>query len=56
MDMSATSMVARQVDDGRYEVDGELFTMLGEWTLTVRIAGTGSEPAEQAQFTVEAKP
>jgi hypothetical protein len=56
MDMSATNLVARQVEDGRYEVGGELFTMLGEWTLTVHIDGPGSEPAERARFTVDAKP
>ena len=56
MDMSGPSVIARRVGDGRYEAEGEVFTMLGDWTVTVRIEGPGSQPAEQAQFTVEAVP
>ena len=54
--MSGPSVIARRVGDGRYEAEGEVFTMLGDWTVTVRIEGPGSQPAEQAQFTVEAVP
>ena len=56
MDMSGPSVIARRVGDGRYEAEGEVFTMLGDWTVTVRVEGPGSQPAEQAQFTVEAVP
>jgi hypothetical protein len=56
MDMSGPTVIARRVGDGRYEAEGEVFTMLGDWTVTVRVEGPGSQPAEQAQFTVEAVP
>jgi hypothetical protein len=54
MNMPAASLVADEIEPGRYEARDELFTMLGDWTLTVRIEGTGFD--EEAQFTVEAVP
>jgi YtkA-like protein len=56
MDMSGPTVIATEIGAGRYEVGGELFTMLGEWTLNVRVEGEGGAAAEQAQFTVEAVP
>lgn len=55
MGMDGPTIVAEEVEPGRYEANGSFFTMLGESTLTVRIeAGAGSD--EEATFAVEAKP
>jgi hypothetical protein len=56
MDMTGPSIVAEEIEAGRFEAEGELFEMLGDWTLTVRIDAPGSKADEQAQFTVDAKP
>jgi hypothetical protein len=56
MDMTGPSLVAEEIEAGRFAAEGELFEMLGEWTLTVRIDAPGGEPSEQAQFTIDAKP
>jgi len=56
MEMNGLTIVADEIETGRYEAQGDLFTMLGESTLTVRIEGSGSAAAEQATFTVEAEP
>jgi YtkA-like len=56
MDMTGPSVVAEEIEPGRFEAKGELFTMLGEWNLAVRVEGGSAEPDEQAMFTVEAVP
>jgi hypothetical protein len=54
MDLSGPTVVADELRPGRDEARGDLFTMLGETTLTVRIqaGGTGEEIAT---FAVEAE-
>ena len=56
MDMTGPSVVADEVRTGRYEAKGEFFTMLGEWTLAVRIDGGDTTSDEQAVFTLDAVP
>jgi hypothetical protein len=56
MDMTGPSVVAEEIEPGRFEAKGELFTMLGEWNLAVRVEGGSADPDEQAMFTVEAVP
>jgi hypothetical protein len=54
--MTGPSVVAEEIEPGRFEAKGELFTMLGEWNLAVRVEGGSADPDEQAMFTVEAVP
>lgn len=54
--MPGVRLPARQVAPGRYEANGELFTMLGDWTVTVRISEPGSRSAQDAAFPVRAVP
>lgn len=58
MDMPGPTVVADEIESGRYEATGELFPMLGEWDLTVRIEETGAseDEVEEATFTIEAVP
>lgn len=55
MGMDGPTVVADELEPGRYEARGDLFTMLGESTLTVRIEASGADE-ETATFTVEAEP
>ena len=48
--------IADEIETGRFEAEGEFFTMLGKWTLAVRIEGGGATSDEQAVFTLEAIP
>ena len=48
------TLVADEIEPGRYQATGELFTMLGEWTLTVRVESAGAD--DEATFTIEADP
>lgn len=54
MGMRGPTVVADEIEPSRYEATGDLFTMLGEWTLTVEIETTDAH--EEATFTVEAEP
>ncbi|HEU0041754.1 MAG TPA: FixH family protein [Jiangellaceae bacterium] len=54
MGMTRPALVADEVEPGRYRATGELFSMLGEWTLTVRIESAGAD--DEATFTVKADP
>lgn len=54
MDMSGPTVVADELRPGRYNARGDLFTMLGEATLTVRIQAGGAGE-ETATFAVEAE-
>jgi hypothetical protein len=54
MGMTRPTLVADEIEPGRYQATGELFTMLGEWTLTVRVESAGAD--DEATFTVEADP
>jgi hypothetical protein len=52
MGMTRPALVADELEPGRYRATGELFSMLGEWTLTVRVEAAGAD--DEATFTVEA--
>jgi len=54
MAMTRPELVADEIEPGRYRATGELFSMLGEWTLTVRVERAGAD--DKATFTVEADP
>lgn len=54
MGMTRPALVADEIEPGRYRATGELFSMLGEWTLTVRIESAGAD--DEATFTVKAEP
>ncbi len=54
MGMTRPALVADEIEPGRYRATGELFSMLGEWTLTVRVERAGAD--DEATFTVEADP
>lgn len=54
MGMTGPTLAADEIEPGRYQATGALFTMLGEWTLTVRVEGAGAD--DEATFTVETDP
>lgn len=54
MGMTGETLVANEIEPGRYRATGALFTMLGEWTLTVRVESAGTD--DEATFTVETDP
>ncbi|MFG1708641.1 FixH family protein [Nonomuraea sp. M3C6] len=56
MGMTGELLRARQIAPGRYEANGELFSMLGDWTVTVRISKPGPNPTQEALFAVTAVP
>jgi YtkA-like len=56
MGMPGALLPARQTAPGRYEASGELFTMLGDWTVTVRISEPGPRSTQEAVFAVRAVP
>ena len=53
MGMTRPALVADELEPGRYRATGELFSMLGEWNLTVRVERAGVD--DEATFTVDAK-
>src|SRR5215470_450756 len=55
MHMDGVQLAARPTGPGRYEAGGDLFPMLGEWSVVVRISRPGSA-AQEAVFTVTAVP
>jgi hypothetical protein len=50
MGMAAPEQVAQSVGPGRYQVQGEFFSMIGEWEVDVRVSTGGKE--EVARFKV----
>jgi len=56
MRMTREPLRARPTAPGRYEVDDDLFTMLGDWTVTVRVSVAGSTSPQEAVFPVKAVP
>src|SRR5262245_55027269 len=50
MGMTRPAVVADELGPGRYRATGELFSMLGKWTLTVRVESAGAH--DEATFTV----
>jgi hypothetical protein len=56
MGMVGPAVLAEQIAPGRYEASGELFTMLGDWTITVRVTEPGSASPQEAVFTVTVVP
>jgi YtkA-like len=56
MRMTGEPLRAGPTAPGRYEVNDDLFTMLGDWTVTVRISMPGSTSTQEAVFTVKAVP
>ena len=53
MGMTRPALVADELEPGRYRATGELFSMLGEWRLTVRVEKAGA--GDEATFTVKAE-
>jgi hypothetical protein len=53
MGMTRPDLVADELEPGRYRATGELFSMLGEWNLTVRVERAGVD--DEATFTFDAK-
>jgi len=53
MGMTRPELVADEIGPGRYRATGELFSMLGEWRLTVRVEKAGA--GDEATFTVKAE-
>lgn len=56
MRMTGEPLRARPTAPGRYEVSDDLFAMLGDWTVIVRISIPGSTSTQEAVFTVKAVP
>jgi hypothetical protein len=56
MRMTGAQLRAPQTAPGRYEAAGDLFTMLGDWTVIVRISEPGVGSAQEAAFPVRAVP
>ena len=54
MGMTRPALVADELEPGRYRATGELFSMLGEWTLSVRVESAGAH--DVATFKVDADP
>lgn len=50
MGMASPEQAAQPLGDGRYQVKGTFFSMLGSWEFDVRISAGGNE--EVARFTV----
>ena len=51
MGMASPELTAQPTGPGRYQAEGELFTMTGEWEVQVRVRVGGSE--ESTGFKVE---
>lgn len=51
MGMAGQEQPAQRQGDGSYQVKADMFNMLGEWEVDVRIAGGGKE--EVARFKVQ---
>ena len=56
MRMVGPAVRMEQTGPGRYEASGDLFTMLGDWTVTVRVSEPGSASPQEAVFTVTVVP
>jgi hypothetical protein len=56
MGMVGPSVLVERTGPGRYEASGDLFTMLGDWTITVRVSEPGSASPQEAVFTVTVVP
>jgi hypothetical protein len=52
MGMAAPEATARQVAPGRYQANGEFFSMLGTWEIDVRIDNGSSEEVATFMFDV----
>src|SRR5262245_48779153 len=50
MGMTRPALVADEIEPGRYRATGELFSMLGEWILNVRIDHDAADDA--SSFTI----
>jgi len=50
MGMVSPEQTARPLGDGRYEAQGQFFSMLGDWEFDVRVAAGGKQ--ELARFKV----
>jgi ABC-type phosphate transport system substrate-binding protein len=50
MGMTAPEQTAKPLGEGRYQAQGEFFSMIGEWEFDVRVAAAGKE--ELARFKV----
>lgn len=51
MGMAAPEIVAQPVAPGRYQAQGEFFSMLGQWEVDVRVSAGGAE--DVARFVVQ---
>jgi hypothetical protein len=51
MGMASPEVVAQQVAPGRYQAQGEFFSMLGQWEVDVRVSAGGAE--DVARFVVQ---
>lgn len=51
MGMAAPEVIAQPLAPGRYQAQGELFSMIGRWRLNVHVRSDGAE--EIARFDVE---
>ena len=51
MGMAAPEVVAQSIAPGRYQAQGEFFSMLGQWEVDVRVSAGGAE--DVARFVVQ---
>jgi hypothetical protein len=51
MGMAAPEIVAQAIAPGRYQAQGEFFSMLGQWEVDVRVNAGGAE--DVARFVVQ---
>jgi hypothetical protein len=51
MGMASPEVVAQSVAPGRYQAQGEFFSMLGQWEIDVRVSAGGTE--DVARFVVQ---
>jgi hypothetical protein len=49
--MASPEIVAQPVAPGRYQAQGEFFSMLGQWEVDVRVSAGGAE--DVARFVVQ---
>ena len=51
MGMAAPEVAAQPLSSGYYQAKGEFFSMIGEWTVKVRVSASGNE--EVATFKIQ---
>jgi nitrogen fixation protein FixH len=53
MGMAVPDMTAQPTAPGRYQLKGDLFSMVGEWQVNVRVNAAGKQDTAQFVFQVQ---